>query len=145
MDFNWQLTILKERGLILENEEEALNFLHSSVQTNYIINYAVLHIWNALQQKMEISQIVCWLSWIIIMGYHHVQWDFHKNGKPNLYGVCNKTLRNYFFVGLRLLKLNIRLILKPLRIQAMSLSRFLSVIKTMRFKTFCRLAIVKVS
>lgn len=29
MDFNWQLTILKERGLILENEEEALNFLHS--------------------------------------------------------------------------------------------------------------------
>ena len=48
MDFNWQLTILKERGLILENEEEALNFLHSSVQTNYIINYAVLHIWNAL-------------------------------------------------------------------------------------------------
>ena len=104
MDFNWQLTILKERGLILENEEEALNFLHSSVQTNYIINYAVLHIWNALQQKMEISQIVCWLSWIIIMGYHHVQWDFHKNGKPNLYGVCNKTLRNYFFVGLRLLK-----------------------------------------
>lgn len=48
MDFNWQLTILKERGLILENEEEALNFLHSSVQTNYITNYAVLHIWNDL-------------------------------------------------------------------------------------------------
>ena len=29
MDFCCQLSILKERGLTIENEEEALNFLHS--------------------------------------------------------------------------------------------------------------------
>lgn len=29
MDFSWQLNILKQRGLTIENEEEALNFLHS--------------------------------------------------------------------------------------------------------------------
>ena len=29
MDFNCQLNILKERGLTIEDEEEAMNFLHS--------------------------------------------------------------------------------------------------------------------
>ena len=30
------------------------------------------------------------------MGYHHVQWDFRKNGKPNLYGVCKIILKDIF-------------------------------------------------
>lgn len=29
MDFNCQLNILKERGLTIEDEEEAMKFLHS--------------------------------------------------------------------------------------------------------------------